>query len=475
MPTITTRGAISAMGFGFAKVQLSVNPAHFIYAYGFTTSAPSRPYDGTRASGVFLDSSDNIYTVGYNYTYGTSNSYAGIGEVITKAGVQSYQLQYLKANSTGAINLNNVINISGNTYAVGSELSNNTGAIISYNSSGTVTAQKYYNSGANTYQNAGYVGLENVGGNLLTTGGSNYQSPLEVVIFNSSLSIVTKLTVSGAGYSGCCCISGGFSTNALSNIVSGVAWVYGYGYAYNGSSFVYGLTLLKLNVTSTSISYASAAYTLSSYGVAYNTNAVYYDGTSVYFVSLVSSTTVDLLKMSSSGTVTWRRRIVISSGTLDFSCVTVDSLGNVYVAFKGYYSSALNAVYLLKYNSTGTLQWQRSIVGSVDQTVPFVGSLNVNSVGDLVLAFSAYYNAAGGGYNAVIMQIPSDGSLTGVYTVGSYETFTYAASSLTTSSLAGTMTDTSGLYTGGSIGTITLSSISSTTGSSSMPNAVVFM
>lgn len=69
-----------------------------------------------------------------------------------------------------------------------------------------------------------------------------------------------------------------------------------------------------------------------------------------------------IVKLDSSGAITWQRR-VYSNNTDSLQGVTVDSSGNVYVCgFSITTSSPIQRkTIVLKYNSSGTLQWQREL------------------------------------------------------------------------------------------------------------------
>jgi hypothetical protein len=75
----------------------------------------------------------------------------------------------------------------------------------------------------------------------------------------------------------------------------------------------------------------------------------YYDG--AYYYGYV-------IKFNSSMTLQWNRSLFTASGTPRFSSVSVDSSGNVYVA--GQYRSTNDRPLFAKYNSAGTFQWAKN-------------------------------------------------------------------------------------------------------------------
>lgn len=83
-----------------------------------------------------------------------------------------------------------------------------------------------------------------------------------------------------------------------------------------------------------------------------------------------------IIKYNSSGTLQWRRALFSSPGSyVDyFTAVAVDSSGNVYAVGNAYGAGRL----LVKYNSSGTLQWQK-----ISATDYVQNNIAVDSSGDL--------------------------------------------------------------------------------------------
>lgn len=128
-------------------------------------------------------------------------------------------------------------------------------------------------------------------------------------------------------------------------------------------------------------------------------------------------------KYNSSGTLQWQRKITQagSEGT-NFYEVAIDSSSNVYALGDTNVSGARRLI-IVKYNSSGTIQWQRTITqtgGEVrtPQSIAILG--DVMYIGGITQAINSFFFA----------RLPTDGSLTGTYTVGGLS-YTYAASSLT--------------------------------------------
>ena len=163
-----------------------------------------------------------------------------------------------------------------------------------------------------------------------------------------------------------------------------------------------------------------------------------------------------LVKYDSSGNLQWNRKLNIVAGYgLD-----VDAYGNVYVC--GYNSSY--AMVMSKYNSSGTIQWQRQITGSSRNCYGY--DVKVDSLGNPIFIGTSMTTSATDS-RFLIAKIPADGSKTGTYTL-SGTTLTYSAASQSDSSF----TATYGTSAGGSssttlsinAGVATVSTSSLTTG-----------
>jgi len=107
-----------------------------------------------------------------------------------------------------------------------------------------------------------------------------------------------------------------------------------------------------------------------------------------------------LAKYNSSGTIQWQR--VLGDTSFDFGAsVAVDSSGNIY-AFATAYIAGVESFLLAKYNSSGTIQWQRSIVGAAPKSIRIDSSNNVYLLGSTASAGAgsndfllAKYNSSG--------------------------------------------------------------------------------
>ena len=69
-----------------------------------------------------------------------------------------------------------------------------------------------------------------------------------------------------------------------------------------------------------------------------------------------------LIKRTSTFTISWQVAIDFTAGQMIFDSVTTDTSGNIYVT--GFVNVASSKIHILKYNSSGTLQWIKTITHS---------------------------------------------------------------------------------------------------------------
>jgi len=138
-----------------------------------------------------------------------------------------------------------------------------------------------------------------------------------------------------------------------------------------------------------------------------------------------------LAKYNSAGTVQWQR--VLGGAADDRGLnVTVDSLDNIYVVGQTASTGAGSTDFLIaKYDSSGTIQWQR-VLGGVGADI--ARAIKTDSLDNLCI-FGSTTSTGEGNADFLLAVLPSDGSLTGVYVLDG-ENITYATSTLT----AGTST-----------------------------------
>jgi hypothetical protein len=161
------------------------------------------------------------------------------------------------------------------------------------------------------------------------------------------------------------------------------------------------------------------------------------DSSSNVYIYGKNGTESIVVKYDTSGTLQWQREILIND-TNPRGGIAVSSGGNIFIT--AYYVVAgYPRAFFTSYNSSGTVQWQRSLSQTANSINPF-------SIG--IDASSNFYFCGrigiSGNENFLMAKLPSDGSLTGTYSVNG-QSLVYATATFTdqTSSL----TDTASLLT----------------------------
>ena len=213
--------------------------------------------------------------------------------------------------------------------------------------------------------------------------------------------------------------------------------VYVTGFSDNNST--YDLVLAKYNTTGT----LQWQRTLgNNTGGSDAGNGVVVDSANnIYVTGLINGIGILVAKYNSSGAIEWQRSLT-GSATISAVGAAVDSSNNVYVTAYGDISGSGGAnydIFTAKYDSAGTLQWQRKLSTTAsDQSY----GIALDSSGSM---YNIGVTNVSGVAVALLTKFPSDGTLTGTYSLGGF-TYTYAASTLTpaTSTLADNIGSLSG-------------------------------
>lgn len=132
-----------------------------------------------------------------------------------------------------------------------------------------------------------------------------------------------------------------------------------------------------------------------------------------------------LWKYNSSGTQQWVRRVT-HTGTVRSADNSLILAADGFLYYVGYYATGGTAAeggIIIKYNTNGTIQWQRTIKSAAD---------NIRLQG-IVVDGSAMYvtgSIATNGGDVFLAALPTDGSLTGTYSLGGTN-IVYAAGAFT--------------------------------------------
>jgi uncharacterized delta-60 repeat protein len=295
-------------------------------------------------------------------------------------------------------------------------------AIVKYNSSGTLQWQNKY--GTSVIVRGNYIALDS-SSNVYLCGTTGTNNQLAVVKYNSSGTEVWKqeITAASGATQGL-----GIALDSSNNVYIG---------GYISPSTQVQMYLIKLNSAGT-LQWQVILYDFATSTNA-NINAVTVDSANNIYVCGVSAANgagndMQLAKYNSSGTLQWQKSLGAASTDSGAALVT-DASNNVYVCGRTVIST--NEVLIAKYNSSGTIQWQRSLGGSGLE-------LGLGITVDTTNVYICGRSDGLGTTDFLIANLPSDGTKTGTYSVGGYS-MTYAASSLTDTT--STLTATTGSAT----------------------------
>lgn len=135
----------------------------------------------------------------------------------------------------------------------------------------------------------------------------------------------------------------------------------------------------------------------------------------------VNSTKGYLIKINSSGTLQWEKTLspASSSDYLYFNGLDFDSNGDIFVGGSAYISATgTRTTVIAKYNSSGTLQFQREFYNMTMNK-----GFKIDANDNMYMSGTAWWPYE----SPAVLKLPSDGSLT-----GTYGQFSYQASSYTT-------------------------------------------
>lgn len=307
--------------------------------------------------------------------------------------------------------------------------------IAKYNTSGTIQWQKQL-AGVGTKNEYGTSIAVDSASNVYVTAYSNASAGggnFDFLTFklDSSGNMSWQRSLSGTGFSGTSSDFGiGIALDSASN-------VYVTGFSDNNST--YDLVLAKYNTTGTLQWQRTLGNNTGGSDAGYG--VVVDSANNIYVTGLINGIGILVAKYNSSGAIEWQRSLT-GSATISAVGAAVDSSNNVYVTAYGDISGSGGAnydIFTAKYDSAGTLQWQRKLSTTAsDQSY----GIALDSSGSM---YNIGVTNVSGVAVALLTKFPSDGTLTGTYSLGGF-TYTYAASTLTpaTSTLADNIGSLSG-------------------------------
>jgi hypothetical protein len=193
-----------------------------------------------------------------------------------------------------------------------------------------------------------------------------------------------------------------------------------------------------------------------------NASGVAYDSSgNIYVTSYYNYENASvLMKFNSSGTLQWSLQSTGTGG--NFRDVAVDSSGNVYTCGTEYTGNA--RLLIVKVNSSGTVQWKRRLGAGIPSGDGY--AITIDSSDAVYAVGTASYS--GGPQKALFIKLPNDGSKTGTYSVDG-NNWVYEASTITisTGSVTGSNASPSQSGLGASLSTTTY-----TQSDASVPNTL---
>jgi hypothetical protein len=423
---------------------------------------------GDILSGTGVDSLGNVYATGNQAN--ASNGYEIILIKTNASGTVAWQ-KVISNTSLAAGDRRDTasslsVDSSGNSYIGGLTTADGTiyyATIIKVDTNGSITWQKIVGSTENSDHGIKGVFVDG-SGNVYATG----QLPQG----GANDAFVTKLNSSGTKQ-WTRRISGPLATGSRSEVGTSVTAdssgnVYAVG-RYRSSAGPYETYVIKYDSSGTVVWKRNLAdYNLASQRYDYGQGIAVDSSSNVYVSGRYkvqgSTTYMCLIKYNSSGTLQWKRQL---GDATDVGAISTDPSGNIYIG-TSYYSSGYYGL-LAKYDSTGAIQWQRVLEDGGNKSVIV---FDIKATASAVLVASRMANTSNG-FVGFLGKIPLDGTKTGTYTMVSGYSMTLAASSKTEGN-ATNLNDTAGVVTeGASAATDGTSSTSSNTGSLTISKATL--
>jgi len=392
----------------------SITPNVFTYIMGYASNFSN----GNSTKDIIADSSGNLYVASTAGTNTNNYNIAKYNSGMTLQWQYDYNLNY---DSLSKI----AVDSSSNIYICGQQGSGDSyGAnVVKLNSSGEIQWQKILGPSNNATLAKG-VAFDS-SGNVYISGQSGYDATTYGLIakYNSSGTLQWQKRVAQSDG------SSGVYFNDIVLDSSGNPHVCG--------NFIDNFIVMKYNpsgdvVWQKTLGIAGGTTERALEIAMDSSNNVYVTGYQD-IAGDYSDSGVLTAKYNSSGDLQWKRRLNYPSASYPTNeygyGIGVDSSGNSYVG--GFTTQDYDFI-LVKYNTSGTIQWQRRL-GSGKQE--FVNGVNVDSSGNIYIAGNTQdFNNTGQGFFAVL---PGDGSKTGSYEVGP-RTMVYSSINFTDSAGEGT-------------------------------------
>ena len=409
MPLMGARGGASVRGFGRFGVVIP-NEVSLNNFLSIETRSTSNAY----MYGLALDSTGIIYTSGG--VIASTNRDSQVNKYSSN-GTRTWGRTFYRSPGTRyEYSSGIVVDSSDNVYAISNpDIGSQSLRISKVNSDGTFSYSRNYVPGSGN----GYIigCTTDPSGNIIVCGRGYYHGSAwlnTTMKFDSSGTLIWQRRYGTAsedfiGYASACDSSGNVYVAGARGTLGTASSYRGFIIKYNSSGTlqwqyqynegVLGGGLYNLKIDSNNNLYATG------------------------YVGTGASTIATLLKLNTSGDIVWQRKF--TGGTGYYFDPTFDSNGNIYISG----SDGTNSAWF-KYNSSGTLQLQRKITNNI--------------FNNLVYKTASLHFLGNTTNEHVLSKVPSDGSLTGTYSVGGIS-MVYSTLSLTDA--AGTFSKSTLTYT----------------------------
>jgi len=398
---------------------------HFITLFDEDDSTSSQTY----LAGVFIDSSDNIYAMGYVQDINAGSDDHGVLDKLSSDGTLVYRKEFYKSGDS--FKFFGGTGDSTHVYCVGTVSGQGSGQVdallisVPHDGSSTEYSVRFGQPYNDAYTDAA---LDNSGdvvcvGNYRTSNSSTppTRGTIHKRDHDSNGDILFDKTYQGTNLS-----------NVLAVACDGSDNVYFTGYFdHTTSSYDNVLFVGKLN--SSGVEQFAKMHRSSEndygYGIALDSSG------NIYVVGATNNYGL-IIKYNSSGVVQWDKILGESGSTETFRGVVVDANDDVYVA--GTSNSPGSTTWLVaKYNSSGAVQWQRTLGTSSSDALDSGSCIKLDSSENVIVAGQLKLMGA-------IAKLKNDGSGLGTYTFGisgGDVDVVYQASSLTEADISMTSSD----------------------------------
>lgn len=354
-------------------------------------------------NGITTDSTGNIFVTGYAWGGGSQYDQVII-KLNTSAGIV---WKYTYGVNTTDIGYSVAVAASGNVVLAGSTVSASSGTdttLILLDSTGSSVYQRVLPSAAADPDSAYSVKTDS-SSNVYITGLYTLSSVKSVSVykFNTIGDVVfrKKLTGGAASEGRGICVDSSNNSYICGNTTVGS---------------VTNLLVVKLNTTGNIL----WQKTLGSTGGGTGRGAVLDSSGNIYVCGWDGTTQAAIVaKYNSSGTLLWQRQISGAANS-GYTSIAIDSNNNIYLTGYAVSAAGINALPVVKYNSSGTLQWKR-IISSLNHTTGY--GITIDNNNDIIVTGSVYPITSH--TDMLVVKLPPDGSKTGTYTVGGIN-LTYA-------------------------------------------------